>query len=62
MSIPTPASTQDISAATAFLVLLSSPLIGLAYFLLLPIVGTAIALTVLGKEIAKLLGIARDQN
>jgi hypothetical protein len=62
MSIPTPASTQDISAATAFLVLLSSPLIGLAYFLLFPIVGTAIALAVLGKEIAKLLGIARDQN
>ncbi|MHB9081703.1 MAG: hypothetical protein ACYC3X_29910 [Pirellulaceae bacterium] len=62
MSIPTPAATQDISAATAFLVLLSSPLIGLAYFLLFPIVGTAIALTVLGKEIAKLLGVTRDQG
>ena len=62
MSIPTPTATQDISAATAFLVLLSSPLIGLAYFLLFPIVGTAIALTVLGKEIAKLLGVARDQG
>ena len=62
MSIPTPASTQDISAATAFFVLLSSPLIGLAYFLLFPIVGTAIALTVLGKEIAKLLGVTREQG
>lgn len=60
MGIPTPASTPDISAATAFLVLLSSPLIGLAYFLLFPIVGTAIALAVLGKEIVKMFGVARD--
>jgi hypothetical protein len=54
MGIPARPATQDISAATAFLVLLGSPLIGLAYFLLFPIVGTVIALTVLGKEIVKL--------
>ncbi|MHB0958057.1 MAG: response regulator [Pirellulaceae bacterium] len=60
MGIPAPTTTKDISAATAFLVLLSSPLIGLAYFLLFPIVGTAIALTVLGKEIVKIFGIARQ--
>ena len=57
MGIPHRPATQDISAATAFLVLLSSPLIGLAYFVLFPIVGTAIALTVLGKEIVKLFGV-----
>lgn len=57
MGIPARPATQDISAATAFLVLLGSPLIGLAYFLLFPIVGTVIALTVLGKEIVKLFGL-----
>jgi len=55
MAIASTTSIQDISAATAFFVLLGSPLIGLAYFLLFPIVGTAIALTVLSKEISKLL-------
>lgn len=35
MGIPAHPATQDISAVTAFLVLLGSPLIGLAYFLLL---------------------------
>jgi len=49
-------SVGDISPYTAFLVLLSSPLIGLAYFLLFPFVAIAIAVTVLGKEIAKLIG------
>ena len=51
---------EDISPYTAFLVLLSSPLIGLAYFLLFPFVATAIAITVLGKEIAKLIGGDRN--
>ena len=51
---------QDISPYTAFMVLLSSPLIGLAYFLLFPFVATAIAVTVLGKEIAKLIGGTHD--
>ncbi len=54
MGIPARPAAKDISAATAFLILLGSPLIGLAYFLLIPIVGTVIALTVLGKEIVKL--------
>lgn len=54
MGVPAGPATKDISAATAFLVLLASPLIGLAYFLLFPIVGTVIALTVLGQEIVKL--------
>ena len=54
MGLPANPAAKDISATTALLVLLASPLIGLAYFLLFPIVGTVIALTVLGKEIVKL--------
>jgi CheY-like chemotaxis protein len=50
---------QDISPYTAFTVLLSSPMIGLAYFLLFPFVATAIAVTVLGKELARLIGELR---
>ena len=60
MTVAPAAAVDDISAYTAFLVLLSSPLIGLAYFLLFPFVATAIAVTVLGKEIAKLIGAMRD--
>ena len=60
MTSAPPAAVEDISAYTAFLILLSSPLIGLAYFLLFPFVATAIAVTVLGKEIAKLIGGVRD--
>jgi CheY-like chemotaxis protein len=60
MTAAPPPAVDDISAYTAFLVLLGSPLIGLAYFLLFPFVATAIAVTVLGKEIAKLIGKVHD--
>ncbi len=50
---PAPAATEDISALTACLVMLSTPLIGLAYFLLFPLIGTGIALTVVAKELFK---------
>jgi CheY-like chemotaxis protein len=60
VQVSPPPAVDDISAYTAFLVLLGSPLIGLAYFLLFPFVATAIAVTVLGKEIAKLIGKVHD--
>ncbi|MCU0962497.1 MAG: response regulator [Pirellulaceae bacterium] len=46
---------QDISPFTAFLVLLGSPLVGLAYFLLFPFVASVIAIAVIVKEVARLV-------
>ena len=54
--IPAPPLWRTSVPYTAFLVLLGSPLIGLAYFLLFPFVAIAIAVAVLGKEIAKVIG------
>ncbi len=56
----TPVTTEDISALTAFLVMLGTPLIGLAYFLLFPLIGTVIALTVIAKEIVKIFRPTSD--
>jgi DNA-binding NtrC family response regulator len=46
---------QDISPFTAFLVLLGSPLVGLAYFLLFPFVASVIAIAVIVKEVTRLV-------
>jgi len=50
-----PTEKKDISALTALLVMLSAPLIGLAFFILFPLIATGIALGVLGKELWKLV-------
>ncbi len=56
----TAAATEDISALTALLVMLGTPLIGLAYFLLFPFIGTGIVLTVIAKEIIKIFRPASE--
>ena len=56
----TPAATKDISPLTAGLVMLTSPLIGLAYFLLFPFIGTGIALAVIVKELLKAFRSSSD--